>query len=598
MALFPNVTNVKRLSIDTETTGLTHKDRAVGLSYAFRDENNVCASYLPWGHASDNTVLVDEVRNWWNAEIAPRDDLTVVCHNAVFDIRNLVQLGYKLPKHIRDTGVQAGLLNEFRSSYGLAELCETEVPGLEPKKDAELNEWCARNFGGAATRKEQAKNYHRAPGRSIVGPYATHDAVMTMYLDEAFSTQIVDQDLTRIHDIESQLIPVLVRMYLAGVRTDLNKAVSTRKGFHDSLSDAVRQISEIAGKQINTNSSLQLGKFFEANGIEVPRTPKGNYSVTGEFLDEIDHPIGVLVRNARKYRHYADTFIESYILENADADGFIHPSFWAVVSEFGGAITGRFTSSGGLNAQNIPKRDGFFAPSIRGLFLPAYEGGRWCKLDYSQIEYRFFAHYAGGTLRKSYVENPQIDYHQMVAELTGLPRSIAKNLNFGFLYGMGQKKLSRNLPDPSSAEEIFHEYHSRIPQVRKLSAKAEGRALRPGYVTTWGGRRSRFEKDSKGRVFGAHKALNKVIQGSAADLIKVAMIAVDKEIDWSSTIMHLTVHDELDFTVPPGEDGVKKAWQLKEIMQTCGENITVPIIAEGEVGPNWWDVDVELKETA
>lgn len=595
--MLPSLRGVRKLAIDTETTGLSYESRPVGLSYAYDQDGETLKGYLPWGHASGNSIDRDAVVRWWNDEVASNKHITTIFHNASFDLRQLALIGCKMPVRCEDTGVSAGLTNEFRPSYDLDALCESIVPEVGSKFDEKLNQWCADTFGGQATRRAQAKNYWKAPG-SLVSPYAEQDALMTLRLYNPLRRDIEAQDLTKIYEIETQLIPVLVRMYLAGVKTDVARARVAQREFLDQLASSSRDILSLVGRKLNTNSSKQLGEFFESQGITVPKTAAGNFSVKGDWLDDLDHPVANLIKDSRKAKHYANTFIQSYILDNVGPDDFIHPSFWAVVSSFGGAITGRFTSSGGLNAQNIPKRDSKFAAAIRGLFIPAYEGGQWLKLDYSQVEYRFFAHYAGGTLRESYVNNPDIDYHQMVAELTGLPRSIAKNLNFGFLYGMGQRKLARSLPDPATAEEIFREYHSRIPQVRKLSAKAAGRAIKPGYVTTWGGRRARFLRSNKGEIFGAHKALNKVIQGSAADLIKVAMIEVDRHIDWKSTIMHLTVHDELDFTIPKGSEGERMAWGLKEVMETCGKGITVPIVAEGEVGNNWWDVQYHLKRAA
>jgi DNA polymerase-1 len=219
------------------------------------------------------------------------------------------------------------------------------------------------------------------------------------------------------------------------------------------------------------------------------------------------------------------------------------------------------------------------------MFVPATEDHQWLKLDYSQIEYRFFAHYAGGNMRQAYLEDPDTDFHQFVMDTTGLERKPAKNLNFAKLFGAGAKKVAFMLGCTlEEANEFIATYDQKIPEAKKLITLAMNRASVRGYIRTWGGRTLRFQRRGQGydKTF---TALNKLLQGSAADLTKKAMVAVDQHIDWDDTRMHLTVHDELDFSVPKGSAGIRKAKELQEVMETF--ELSVPIQAVPELGPDW-----------
>lgn len=574
--LFPTLSRFDRIAADTETTGTGRRDRPVGLSYALPDGQQ---AYLSWGHPTGNNCTKEEARSWWNAEVAKRNDLTTVFHNAPFDLRMLAYEGFNLPQRPEDTGVVCALLNELEPAFSLDALA-TKHTG-KTKSDDALNAWCAQAFGGKPNRKAQAGNYCKAPG-TIVGPYAEGDADMTLSLYDATRPLIDAEDLQGIYEVETTLIPVLHRMHMAGVRVDPDKADTVKAGLEAKLKELTYEWREIAG-DVNPNSTKQLAVLFRRLGIDVWKTAAGNDSVPKELLEFSPHRACKVLMKMRQLETYVGTFIDSYIIDNA-IDGVIYGEFHQVKRERYGTVSGRLSSGGGLNLQNLPKRDKEIAPLIRGLFIPWSPEHDWIKADYSQIEYRFLAHYAGGQLRRLYNEQPDIDFHQMVADLASIPRGPAKNINFGLVYGMGQKKLARQLGvSEEEAEEIFASYHQRVPEVKKTYRKATGLAARRGYVLTWGGRKRRFRKSQDGKYLHTHKALNGVLQGSAGDLIKRAMVDVDKEIDYASTIMHLTVHDELDFSALRGEEKTVK--RIKDIMEHY--ELTVPIKAEFEVGADW-----------
>lgn len=579
--------------IDTETTGLGRYDVPVGLSYALE---NGQSGYLAWGHKmGGNNVDRDAVVRWWNDEIVSRN-VRVVCHNAVFDMRMLNEIGCRIPAVVEDTCVIAALLDEFEPTYSLDGLSKKHLGENFVKDTYDADQWCLSAFGPAGSSRNkgsQVANYWQAPG-NIIAPYAMQDAVLTRMLWLNMRPQIEFQDLSRVHELESALIPILVKMYRAGVRVDLDRATALKSVLTQENQDAHVQLEHLNGGPVNVESSVEVANMLTKFGVVVPLTAVGNPSVRKEWLATVNHPAAELIVKARRTRHYANVFIDSYIFDNVTEFSVIHPSFHQAKSSFGGTITGRFSSAGGLNAQNIPKRDSEWAPKIRGLFVPAYDGGQWLRIDFSQIEYRFFAHYAGGEVQRRYADDPSADFHQMVADMCDIPRGPAKSVNFGFLFGMGEKKLAKQLNLPmEEAREIFAKYHRVIPEARSLSQRAANRAASRGYIVTWGGRKCHFQRF--GNKYGeTHKALNKLCQGSAADLIKHAMIAVDEVINWEDQIMHLTVHDELDLTVPGGDEGMIAAKRIKEAMESAGA-LRVPVMAEAELGPDWGDTPTSVR---
>jgi DNA polymerase-1 len=574
--LFPELSQFRRIAADTETTGTGRQDRPVGLSWSLPDGRK---TYLAWGHPVGNNCTKEQARTWWNQEVAKRDDLVTAFHNAPFDMRMLAYEGFEMPRRPEDTGVVCALLNELEHSFSLDALGK-KYAGREKSDDA-LNAWCAQAFGGKPIRKAQVGNYCKAPG-TIVAEYAADDADVTLALYQVTRPQIDAESLQEIYEVETRLIPVLHRMHMAGVRVDTDKADSVKAGLEETLEKLRSRWHDIAGRT-NPNSTKQLAELFRRLGIDVWKTAAGNDSIPKELLEYSPHEACKILKRMRQLDHYVGTFIDSYIIDNA-IDEVIYGEFHQVKRERYGTVSGRLSSGGALNLQNLPKRDAEIAPLIRGLFVPWSREHDWVKYDYSQIEYRFLAHYAGGQLRRLYNEQPDIDFHQMVADLASIPRGPAKNINFGLVYGMGKAKLARQLGvSDEEAEEIFASYHTRVPEVKKTYNKATRLAARRGYVLTWGGRKRRFMKTAAGKYAHTHKALNGVLQGSAGDLIKRAMVDIDGEIDYQSTIMHLTVHDELDFSVLRGD--TKQVARLKDIMEHY--ELTVPVKAEVEIGPDW-----------
>lgn len=598
----PDLARYDTVTVDTETTGTSAKDRAVGMSIWLPDETG---HYIRWGHEDGgNNCSRSEYVAWAQRELAGKE---LVFFNAPFDTR-MMAYDNVMPicdvadaDRLHDAGIQAPLYNELEYSFKLDRLAEKHI-GERKLDDTELNEWCASHFGGKASHRQQIGNYWRAPG-GMVEPYAIHDARITRRLFEFYRPKITDQSLDVIYDVERHILPMLLKMHLTGVRVDVDRARTLKQELIDKWQGLEEKWCRQSGEEKFIDSGKRFAPVFERLKLPVQKTPKGNPTFAKEVLATYDHPIAQLIRDLRKLKHYSGTFIENYILQNVDLHWLVHGEFHSVRNDRYGTVSGRFSSGGELNLQNIPKRDKFWGPLIRGLYVPL-PGYRWGKIDYSQIEYRFFAHYCGGRMVQMYVDDPYIDFHQKMAELTGHERSHAKNINFAALYGAGIGQIAIMMGcDLETAREVYDEYHLRVPEVQDLTDKVVRTAAKRGHIHSWGGRRHRFPKKSRDHHAEARKALNRLCQGSAADLIKYAMRGVDQVIDWEHVICHLTVHDELDFSVSPCSTGQKMFREVKEVMEDADsmggpQRMTVPVIADAEIGDDWGHVEAFELEAA
>ncbi len=622
----PDLSRYDVIAFDTETTGLDTKARPVGLSVATPDGQ---AWYFAWGHGDPlgasggpehgNNCNLADVRAWAKVELT-RPGVTRVAHNAAFDLRMLAYHGITGITGVEDTQVCAVLLNEHRLRFSLNGLAG-EL-GLGEKSDTELLDFCARTYGGKPTRLAQGANYWRVPV-SIMQPYAEHDAELTRDVFARMRPEIRQAGLEKVYALETDLIPVLLRMHLAGVRADRGRARVMRGELQHELDQLERAWHRDYGA-VNYRSADELQPVLDRLGIAYPLTPKTKKpSIKKDWLEALDHPLGQQVRRMRQVQHYIHTFIDGYILDNGtDANDVLHPEFHALKGDEYGTISGRLSSGGEMNAQNIPARDEEWGPKIRSLFRPMRDSQVWVKLDYSQIEYRFFAHFAGeharnlarkhkgdGTsaMEEAYIANPDIDFHQWVADTAHIARKRAKNVNFCRLYGGGIPKIALTAGcSIEEATEFVGAYDTYIPEANALAEEISALAARRGFVKTWYGRVLRFQTEGERavkyktaprgnakRYAMTHAALNRVLQGSSADLTKLAMIEVDKVIDYDATILHLSVHDELDLSVERSE-AERVVPQLRAIMQDVarqpswnGHVMRVPVLAEPDVGPNW-----------
>jgi DNA polymerase I-like protein with 3'-5' exonuclease and polymerase domains len=607
---FPNLDNAKILSIDTETydpnlltsgPSIRTGGHLCGISVATHD----ASWYFPMRHTIGENMEPEKVIAWAKHTFAlPMDK---VFHNAMYDLEWLESEGIKCGGFIYDTMYAEPLLDEeSRHGYSLNNLAGKYLG--QQKETSLLYDWSSRAYGGPPDGK-QRKNISRCPV-SLVGPYAEQDAVLPLHILEKQIALLKEQKLYELFRLECRLLPVLLYMRRLGVRVDVPAAERAHAWLSSKIEEATKRVNGI-----NVNAGADIAYFCDKNGIEYPRTEKGAPSFTQNWLENHTDPRINAITDLRRYTKARDTFVQGYILDK-HVNGRLYCQFHPLKGDDNGTVSGRF-SSALPNLQNIPARDKEIGPLIRSLFIPE-EGSQWLRFDWSQIEYRLLAHYAMGEgaeeARERYKNDPNTDFHTMTQEIVwpGQPemRKQAKNINFGLVYGMAERTMAANLGRPlEEVQPMFNTYHSEVPFVRETYNKVANRAGSRGFITTVLGRRRRFdlwestkygegialpeaearEKYKRVRRAYTHKALNSLLQGGSADLMKLALVMIwEAGLLDENFVLHLLVHDEFDFSM--NEADRVKARQVHEIMQTCIE-LRVPIVAEVELGANWGNLE-------
>lgn len=467
-------------------------------------------------------------------------------------------------------------------------------------------------------RKVAMGNLWRSP-MELVGDYAESDVDLPIRLLPSMLKDLHAKGLMEVYRMECDLLEILVQMRLAGVTVDLDAAERAYAEIEASIHTLQKEIDRIAGRPVNTGSPLDMEKLFTKLHIPFNRTDNGKMQLTGEYFQSVTHPIGDKIIEIEELKKYNSTFIKGYVLES-NVNGKVHAQFNQLK-----AITGRMSSSD-PNLQNVPSRNEL-AKVVRAIFIPDNGHDFWSKWDYSSIESRGLAHFAVGVgsdeLREEYRNNPDTDYHNftqaMIKRLVGLelPRKHVKNVNFAGIYGASEGKLQSMMKlSDAEAESFFAAYHDGLPYVKETMEHISREVQERGYTLTVMGRRALFDKweprftpkkdngqpwtrpmaydyEQALRTYGPnikraflHKALNYTIQGSAADLMKAAMVKCWKDGLFNEIgVPRLVVHDELDFSVREGAD-LRIFREIKHTMETVIP-FRIPIKVEGEWGPNW-----------
>lgn len=624
-ASFPDLGNAVLIALDLETYDpdlLTHGPgwarnvgHIVGVSIAALDSlGNHTVWYFPFRHETETNLNMERENVLAWLSVALSNEMTAkVGANLLYDIGWLRHEGIEVRGPLYDVQYAEALLEES-ANVALETLGQKYLN--EGKESNALYDWLALWFGGDPG-PGQRKYIYKAPP-SLVGPYAESDADLPLRLLQVMYPLLVKEGLWELFDMECRLIRLVMEMRFEGVTVDIEKAEQLNEQLKQRIEAGHERLTKAIGFEVNINSAQDLAKAFDEIGLKYPITEKGNPSFAKGVLEGISHPVPELILDIRKLDKLRGTFIESYIL-NSHINGKVYGSFHQLRNEGGGTRSGRFSSSN-PNLQNIPSRDDELAPLIRGMFIPDPGHLQWRKYDYSQIEYRLLLHYAvgpaGDEIRSYFNKHPDTDYHvyaqQLVQEKAGvfIDRKPIKNINFGLIYGMGASTLGADLNmSKKDAENLMAAYFKGVPFAKPTMEMAEAEAASLGYITTILGRKSRFDlweplrfgeghpmpRDKALAVYGnaikragTRKALNRRLQGSAADLMKMAMLICYEDGIFNETgIPRLTVHDELDFSDPGGTD--KAFIEMKRVMETAID-LKIPIKADGEVGPNWGNV--------
>ncbi len=600
---FPDLSKHDEIAIDLETKDPNLNTRmgsgsvvkagdVVGISLAVLG----WSGYYPIAHEGGGNMDRKKVLKWFQGVL--NTPATKIFHNAMYDVCWIRALGLSINGKIVDTMIASALVDENQMRYDLNN-CSKRYTG-KTKSETELYE-AAKSWGVDA----KAEMY-KLPA-IYVGAYAEKDAEITLELWQELKKEILHQDLNAIFELETELFPCLVDMRFLGVRVDIEAAHQLK----DKLSLEEKECLQLVKKETGVDTQIwaarSIAQVFEKLRLPFDRTEKTNSpSFTKNFLQNHPHPLVKRIARAREINKAHTTFIDTILKHNHK--GRIHAEINQLRGDNGGTVTGRFSYSN-PNLQQIPARDKQLGPAIRSLFIPE-EGHTWGCFDYSQQEPRLVVHYA--TLQNLYgvdevmeaYKEGDADFHTIVADMAEIPRSQAKTINLGLFYGMGKNKLQAELGvSKEKAEELFRQYHNKVPFVRQLMDNVMQRSQDRGQIRTLLGRLCRFHLWEPNQ-FGIHKALphdaalaehgpgikraytykalNRLIQGSAADMTKKAMIELYKE----GITPHIQVHDELDISVSDNAD------KIKQIMEDA-VSLEVPNKVDYESGPNWGNIKEE-----
>tara|TARA_Y100000310_G_scaffold48904_1_gene45230 strand:+ start:1113 stop:3065 length:1953 start_codon:yes stop_codon:yes gene_type:complete len=635
---FPDLKRHKHIAIDLETRDPNLKSKGSG---ALVNEGEIIgvavavegwSGYFPFGHREGNLPKQKVLE--WTKEICALP-ATKIFHNAMYDVCWLKAYGIEIKGHIIDTMVMAALVNENRFWYSLNSLSMDYLGEL--KDEMALNS--AAEDWGINPKSEM----YKLPAM-YVGSYAEKDAELTLKLFKRLSIEIRKEKLIKIFDLETRLFPCLIDMKVKGVRVDVERAHLLKKKLLEEEKQLLLQVKKETGIDVQIMAARSVAKVFDKLGLTYPRTLKTkDPSFTKNFLQVHKHPIVKCIAKAREKNKAHTTFIDTII--KYQYKGRIHADINPVRGEKGGTVTGRFSYSNPnlqqVPARNkdlgplirslfLPERNhtwGCFDYSQQEPRLVVHYAAASPKLreddEVKSIVERF--------------KKDNVDFHQTVADMAGIERIQAKTINLGLFYGMGKTKLQAELGlgSKEEAEKLFDKYHSRVPFVKDLMNNTSKDSRLEGCITTLLGRKCRFntwelneytpgvirpamtkaeaeaasvikqfdtekkrnkyklelgeitEEEIKNRIRPnvrrayTYKALNKLIQGSAADMTKKAMLDLYNE----KIIPHIQIHDELDISVESKEHANK----IIEIMQNAVK-LNIPNKVDYESGENWGDI--------
>ena len=607
---YPDLTGYKEVAVDLETKdpnlttlgpGWARNDgHIIGIAVAAGEYKG----YFPIRHENGHNLDPRITMKWIKKQMSV-PEMNVIMHNATYDAGWLRAEGVEIKGRIIDTMVTGALVDENRWSFGLDAMAR-DYAGI--RKNEKLLKAAALERG-----LNPKSEMYKLPSK-FVGGYAEMDAVATLALWQALKVLIDKDELWDVWNLEIDLIPCMLDMRTKGVRVDLEKAELNKKMLREQSTYLRGVLEKEAGMDVDIWASASIQKMFDKLKLEYPRTDKGAPSFTKSFLN--DHPakIAQVLVKLREFDKADSTFIDSILRH--ETNGRIHTELHSTRRDQGGTVTGRFSSSN-PNLQQIPARDPDIKRLIRGLFIPE-EGCKWGSFDYSSQEPRLLVHFASmipSAIRHPVVDeiveefnNGDVDLHQMVADLANITRKQAKTVNLGIMYGMGVAKLADQLGiSKVDAKDLIERHHSQVPFVKGLADLASKQGDKNGQIRTLMGRKSRFHLwepvtfgagkplpyDDAVKEYGGaggrgirraftYKALNKLIQGSAADQTKKAMLDCYNE---GFTPM-LTVHDELCFNIESEEQTAR----IKEIMET-GIKLSIPSKIDVDIKDDWGEIE-------
>lgn len=592
----PNLKAAKKIGIDCETRderlktlgpgGVRNDGYMAGFSVATEDGYKW---YFPMRHLGGGNLSPDTCIRWAQEELT-RPNQEKVGVNLLYDLEWFKASGVDVAGPFYDCSVAEALIDEEAMSYSLDAMLKKY---FGDSKTEELLEEAGLAYGffkEGGSKSELKKNMWKLPSK-YVGPYAEDDALGPLKIQQAQLKILHNEDLMQVLKQEMELLPILLAMRFKGVKVDLEKAANLSKNWEAKEKDLRYKLKNKTGFLFDEGfewSSKCLGELCDSLNISYSRSGKNGLPLIDKyFLEGQTNPIMHDVRRLRGLNRLKGTYVNDLIFKY-EVNGRIHCQFKPTRSEDGGTRSGRFASSN-PNLQQVPARDEELAPHIRGLFIPD-DGFLWGKLDYSQQEPRIAVHYAhalklDGAHKAitAYREDRKADFYMLLSKLSGFARKPCKTIYLGRSYGMGKAKMAHDMGvSEIEAQSIFDKFDAELPFIKALADRCRDKADERGFIKTFLGRRSRFNEWEPVRSFNmrqegidcravssraegelkwpgeklkrayTYKAMNRLCQGSSADMTKKAMIDLHNE---TGIIPYLTVHDEVDVPLIDEEQG-------------------------------------------
>lgn len=489
---------------------------------------------------------------------------------------------------LHDVQLAEPLLDENKYHYDLDSLSMQYLGIHKDKTNPEI--FCEQN-----NLKGDFRQHLYLMPYDVVRGYGKTDAMNPLDILDKQLVELDKQNMRPLYNMERKLMRLLLQMRKTGVRVNIPKL---RKIVDEETKKitALENAFYVEHGKINLNSTAELVKLFDKYGIPYSYTEKDNPSITKAVLENIEHPLGKQIVKIKSGTRIIKNFLIGQVL-NYSVNGRVHCNFKSLKRDDGGTISGRF-SAADPNLHSAPARDEEWGKLSRSVFIPE-EGKEWWKLDYSQIEYRCMAHYARGPgsdeIRKIFVQNPDTDYHQMVAEMVHWKgkegRRDAKTLNFAIAYCLGLASMCKKYGwTMEKARSLTNTYNELMPFIDFTRRTLIREAKNKGYLTTYYGRRERLcpRLIAEKREFSM---FNRLMQGTAADINKLGMLKAYEAGVYDVLDPHITLHDEIDVSaeIGPSPIALEALKELKNSMEHCAK-LSIPIIASCDKGPNWGDV--------
>ncbi|HEX5106504.1 MAG TPA: DNA polymerase I, partial [Pirellulaceae bacterium] len=576
----------KQISIDTETTSIYPRfAEIVGYSLAWAPGE---ACYIPVRASAADPQLDPAAVAAALKPVLENPEIAKIGQNLKYDLIVLRNIGIELRGLAFDTMVADYLLEPGERSHNMDELARRHLAHQTITIDQLIGS------GKSQKRMDEVP----VP---LIAQYAAEDADVPLRLMGLLAPRLQASGLADLfNDLEMPLIEVLAEMEFNGIRVDLARLRELSGEFNDRIMRLEREITELAGREFNIDSRNQLSQLlFEELKLPVLKRTKTGPSTDAEVLEELAllHPLPAKIIEYRHNAKLKSTYVDALQELIHPVTGRVHTSFKQDV-----AATGRLSSQD-PNLQNIPIRTEI-GRAIRSAFLPGPPGWLLLTADYSQIELRVLAHFSGdATLRQAFADD--VDIHAQVAsEVYGVPldqvtstqRRNAKAVNFGVIYGQSPFGLAKALGiEQREAADFIERYFARYPGVDRFILETLQQCRRDGYVSTILGRRRPVSgvrdpeklRDKRQRTLPERIAVNAVIQGSAADIIKRAMIQVHRRLhveNFQAKLL-LQIHDELVFEFPPEEQ--ERLTQLVTTEMAAAADLTVPLKVDLNTGSTW-----------